>query len=285
MTVTMSLGSQIQSVYPNLTKSERKAADYILKHMEGLGTQTLAQMSKTARVGEATIMRFIYKLGYENLAQFKIAVVRENIINKKMDDDDESPESYAKRVYKLMLDTVQANEQADIQKVAGLIDQSSYIYFFGNGTSGYPAEIAAYRFFRAGVSCEAITDIHMMAMKSALVKKDELVIAVSQSGDNLDIIHAARRVKKNHCPIVTITGRTLCSLTAYGDINLFHAPISFNDRSYYGGSLGIIIQEFLLEMIFKAYAQKNPERIDEIQRATTIATNLHHEGLKTKGEE
>ena len=65
MTVTMSLGSQIQSVYPNLTKSERKAADYILKHMEGLGTQTLAQMSKTARVGEATIMRFIYKLGYE----------------------------------------------------------------------------------------------------------------------------------------------------------------------------------------------------------------------------
>ena len=38
-------------------------------------------------------------------------------------------------------------------------------------------------------------------------------------------------------------------------------------------------------MIFKAYAQKKPERIDEIQRATTIATNLHHEGLKTKGEE
>ncbi len=285
MATTMSLGSQIQSVYPNLTKSEKKVATYIMKHIDDIAAQTLAQMSKTARVGEATIMRFIYKLGYENIAQFKISVVRENVVNHESNDNDESPEAYAKKVFKLMNDTIQANADQDIQRIADLIDQASHIYFFGNGTSGYGAEVAAYRFFRAGVSCEAITDIHMMAMKSALVREDELVIAISQSGDNSDMVHAAKRVKKNHCPLITISGRSLSPLSSYGDINLFHAPISFSDRTYYGGMLGIIIQEFLLEMVFNAYSQKDPERIDEIQRATTIATNLHHEGLKAKGDE
>lgn len=283
MATTMSLGSQIKTVYPNLTKSEKKVADYTLKHIDLIGNETLAQMSKKTRVGEATIMRFIYKLGYENLAQFKMAVLRESIVNNKNDNGDESGESYANRIYKLMNDSLQANTKEDIDEVAKMIDKASHIYFFGNGTSGFAAEVATYRFFRGGVSCEGITDVHMMAMKAALVKEDELVIAISQSGDNLDIIHAARRVKRNKCPIVTITGRKLSPLSQYGDVNLFHAPISFNDKSYYGGTSGIIIQEFLLELIFEVYSQKNPERIDEMQQMTTISTNLYHEALK--GEE
>ena len=71
----------------------------------------------------------------------------------------------------------------------------------------------------------------------------------------------------------------------YGDINLVHAPVSFNDESYYGGITGIIIQEFILETIFGIYARLNPDRIDEVQQMTAISTNLHHFGLHTKDDE
>ena len=47
----------------------------------------------------------------------------------------------------------------------------------------------------------------------------------------------------------------LSVLAQYGDINLVHAPVSFNDESYYGGITGIIIQEFILETIFGIYAR------------------------------
>lgn len=290
MTTTMSLSSQIKSIYPSLTKAEKKVADYILKHLDILNTKTLSQMSKTVHVGEATIMRFIYKLGYENLAQFKVAIIQENLINDKSEEDNESAEGYAKFVYKLLKDTIRANAKEDIEKVAKLIETASHVYFFGNGTSGYSAQVAAYRFFRAGVSCEGITDVHMMTMKSALVKKDELVIAFSQSADNSDMIHAAKFVKKNQCPIVTITGRTHSFLSKLGDVSLFHAPLSLTDKSYYGGTLGIIIQEFILELIFKIYSQRNLEKVDEIQRVTTLSTDLFHKTLyndteKTKDED
>lgn len=277
----MSLDSQIKSIYPSLTKTEKKVADYTLKHLKSLNTQTLSEMSKAIHVGEATIMRFVYKLGYESLAQFKVEIIKESIKDKD-EEDANSAERFAKSIYKLMIDTIQANSKDKIEKVAKLIENASHVYFLGNGTSGYSAEVAAYRFFRAGVSCESVTDVHMMTMKAALSKESELVIAISQSGDNSNMIDAANYAKKNHCPIVMITGRKYSSLSELGDVCILHAPISMADSSYYGGTLGIIIQEFILELIFKVYSQRNPEIVDEVQRITTVSTDVFHEALYYK---
>ena len=285
MTTVISFTNQLKTMYPNLTKTEKKCASYILEHLDTIGNLTLAQISKEAGVGEATIMRFIYKLGYENIAQFKVAIIKENIENQKSDENEKDVEFCINRVARLMRDSVMANEIKDIEKVANLINQVSHVYFFGNGTSGFAAEVGAYRFFRAGVSCEVVTDVHMMLMKAALIKEDTLVIAVSLSGDNSDIIQAVKLAKKNNCKIVTITGRQMSLLSQYSDVSLFHVPVSLSDQSYYGGILGIIIQEFLIEIIFETYSQLNPDKIDEAQQITTISTNLHHIALHSKEDE
>ena len=91
-------------------------------------------------------------------------------------------------------------------------------------------------------------------------------------------------------PINNGTGRTHSFLSKLGDVSLFHAPLSLTDKSYYGGTLGIIIQEFILELIFKIYSQRNLEKVDEIQRVTTLSTDLFHKTLyneteKTKDED
>ena len=285
MTTVMSFANQLKAVYPHLTKTEKKCAKYIHEHLDTINNQTLSQISKDAGVGEATIMRFVYKLGYENLAQFKIAVLKENLENQKKEDNENYVDSYVNKITHLMKDSILANDKNELEEVARLIMNSSHVYFFGNGTSGYAADVGAYRFFRSGVFCEGVTDVHMMVMKAALMRKDELVVAVSLSGDNTDIVQAVKLAKKINCKIVTITGSKLSVLAQYGDINLVHAPVSFNDESYYGGITGIIIQEFILETIFGIYARLNPDRIDEVQQMTAISTNLHHFGLHTKDDE
>lgn len=285
MATIMGFANQLKAVYPHLTKTEKKCAKYIHGHLETIGNQTLSQIAKDASVGEATIMRFVYKLGYENLAQFKIAILKENLENQKKDNNEDFVDGYVNRISYLMKDSILANERDDLVDVARLIKSSSHVYFFGNGTSGYAAKVGAYRFFRGGVSCEGVTDVHMMVMKAALMREDELVVAVSLSGDNTDIIQAVKLAKKINCKIVTITGSKLSVLAQYGDINLIHAPVSFKDESYYGGITGIIIQEFILETIFEIYSRINPERIDEVQQITAISTNLHHLGLHTKEDE
>ena len=278
----MSFRSQINTIYPSLTKSEKKVASYVLDNVEELGLLTLSQLSKRIGVGEATIMRFIYKLGYENIAEFKVASVKDSVMEKQNEVKDNFAATFINDINSFFQDTLAVNNLDNYKKVAKMIEQAEHVYFFGNGTSGFAASAGAYRFFRAGVSCEAITDVHMMVMKASLAKKNELVIAVSLSGDNVDIINAVKLAKKNKCSVVTITGRKLSTLNDFGDVSLNHAPISMSENSYYGGMIGIIVQEFLLEVIFNAYSYSNPERIDEAQRITTISTNMHHEVLMNK---
>lgn len=280
MNNTMSMENQIKMVYSSLTKTEKKVANYILKNMENVYNQTLTQMSKFSHVGEATVMRFIYKLGYESLAQFKLAVAKDNFSKPDNQKYEDSNEGYAKKVYDLMLDTLKINSKETFKKVAEMIQNASHIYFCGNGTSGYAAQVASYRFFRAGVPCESITDVHYMAMKSSVVHSDELIVAISLSGDNIDLINSVKRAKKKGCPIVTISGHRLTSLSEQGDINLYHAPLSLNDKSYYGGTTGIFLQEYLLELIFKEFEAMNPEQVEQMHIATTEATNRQHESLK-----
>lgn len=275
----MSLYSQIDSIYPHLTKSERKAADFIVRHFDDLASMTLASMAKKANVGEATMMRFIYKLNFDSLAQFKLGVVKEIVQEQPSSKCEDTAQDYADRIHDLMSDTIRVNAEEDITRAAEMIDQADHVYFFGNGTSGFAAEAASYRFFRGGLSCEAVTDVHYMTMKSTVLKKSDLIIAVSQSGDNLDLISACKRANKRHVPIVTITGHQLSPLSQLGDLNLFHAPVSFVDKSYYGGFVGIMIQEFIAELIFMAYSRKHPDQVEEYQRATTVSTDLHHAGL------
>ncbi len=276
----MNIKNQIKSVYPNLTKTEKKVADYTLQNMDVVFDQTLTQISKLSNVGEATIMRFIYKLGFDSFAQFKLEIVKNNLKKEENVDVTNLSERYAKKIYELMTETIKDNHDDELKKVAKMIDNASHVYFCGNGTSGYSAEVAFYRFFRAGVSCEAITDVHLMKMKSVFMKKNDLVVAISLSGDNIDLNDSIKKAKEKGCSIITISGHKLNFLSNYGDINLYHAPISLNEKSYYGGILGIIIQEFLVDLIFHQYERLNPEIVDNYHKETTVATNMEHESLK-----
>lgn len=129
MATVMSFGNQLKAVYPHLTKTEKKCARYIQENFDAINNQTLSNISKNAGVGEATIMRFVYKLGYENLAQFKIAVLKENLENQKNRKQESGVDSYANRLSHLMHDSILANDEKEIIEVAQLIKDSSHVFF------------------------------------------------------------------------------------------------------------------------------------------------------------
>lgn len=129
MATVMSFGNQLKAVYPHLTKTEKKCAQYIRENLSVINNKTLSQISKDAGVGEATIMRFVYKLGYENLAQFKIAILKENLENQKNEKQESGVDSYVDRISHLMHESILANDKKEIVEVAQLIKNSSHVFF------------------------------------------------------------------------------------------------------------------------------------------------------------
>ena len=67
----------LRSAYEDLTKSEKKIADYITGHKDEIMGQTVAEIAKNTANSEITISRFCKKLGFSGLQGLKIALATE----------------------------------------------------------------------------------------------------------------------------------------------------------------------------------------------------------------
>ena len=68
----------IESCYPSLSKSERKVADYILQEKGNIIYETLLEISKKIKVGEATILRFVRKIGFSGFQDLKLQIAKDD---------------------------------------------------------------------------------------------------------------------------------------------------------------------------------------------------------------
>ncbi|HAJ54882.1 MAG TPA: MurR/RpiR family transcriptional regulator, partial [Lactobacillus sp.] len=69
--------------YNELTKSEKKVADYVLSVGQKVIYATMTDIKKATHVGDATIVRFCQKLGYSGFTDFKIEIAKEDFPKTK----------------------------------------------------------------------------------------------------------------------------------------------------------------------------------------------------------
>lgn len=68
---------QIMAGYGDLRKSEKKAADYILDHLEEAAGASIDRLAKAADVSQPTVLRTLRALGFRGYKDFKYRLVSE----------------------------------------------------------------------------------------------------------------------------------------------------------------------------------------------------------------
>lgn len=273
----LTVDNLIEVNYKSLTKSERNIASYVTKNMNSIYTKTLNQIAKATNTGEATVLRFIKKIGYSSLADFKVGVAATLMHHENQNKNDDPLEVFLNDVHDLTSQTLHSLNREDLEHAVDLIESAKHFLILGHGSSGFVAETIGYRFMRAGVDCECITDIHFGEIRSALTIPGDVVLAISYSGDNTDMISMVKRAKQNGAKIITVTAYRTTTLLQYADIKLFNAPGSMEHRMYGVGMRGIINQEFLVELLYILYKSRHINDVTEFQKETAISTSRHHE--------
>jgi DNA-binding MurR/RpiR family transcriptional regulator len=69
--MTSNLAEKLRSGFPNLTKSEKAVANYMLTHLKSLPYETAASIAESAGVSSMTVSRFLRVLGYNGLGDVK----------------------------------------------------------------------------------------------------------------------------------------------------------------------------------------------------------------------
>lgn len=250
----MNYSQLIQQHYAELTKSEKKVADYIVNHPEKIIYSTMSDVKERTQVGDATIIRFCQKLGFSGFADLKIAIAKEDFSQKRdLQKDQSSSARIAQDLISAITDTQRLVQEKTIQQAVTLVHDAQQIYLFGVGSSGQSADDLEKMFLRLGIHAKAVLDPHFQAQVASLLGPKDLVIAYSLSGKTKDTYDAIQIAKANQCPVVAITNYLLSPIAQAADIIL---QTAIEEHLLNGGSLaGRISQLYISDVLIQRYQE------------------------------
>jgi DNA-binding MurR/RpiR family transcriptional regulator len=198
-----SLLNEIQSIYPSLSDKEKNIANYILSNPEETSRSYIQELADATGVSVSTITRFAKKVSCRNFVELKVKLAGGAEVN------DQGMEQKLLSNYGDMLKDVQSLiDPKTFDKAMNLIKEAKRIFIYGLGSSGLASQELNYRLSRMGFLSEAVTDPHLMIIRSTLLSEGDLMLAFSRSGKSTDLLQSVQKGKEK--------GAQLISFTAFG---------------------------------------------------------------------
>ncbi|MBU4349803.1 MurR/RpiR family transcriptional regulator [bacterium] len=220
---------RIKSQLTSLKPAERRVADYILDNINEVIHLSITKMAENAGVSEATVVKFCQHIGYSGYQELKIILAqagekdyREHIYGEIEANDD--IDIIIKKIFQIynqsLNNTKELLQNTDVKTSIEMILKARRLYFFGFGASGIVAEDADLKFKRINYISEALTDNHRQKTIGALLTKEDVVIAISDSGRTKELIESLKIVKNAMAKIIAITSNLGSPITKLADITL-----------------------------------------------------------------
>ena len=242
-----SILEKIQVKYHSFSPSERKIADYVLSNKEKILNIHIKDLAKATDVSVATITRFSRKIECDSFVDFKI-FLRDAV---ELSTEAENLIDQVDTVYHSIIRSSHALVEQEKLEIASVsIQKAKSIQVYGLGSSGLLAMELKYRLMRMGFLVDAHTDSHLMLMNASLIQKDDLVIAISNSGHTREVTEAVEMAKQQSAKVLTITNFEQTPLSNLSDLILFSCNLKqYEKQGFINSQLSILYILDLLSMI------------------------------------
>jgi len=267
----MKILTQISLRSQDLSRSEKKLAQYITSSARDILYQSLAEVATQSAVSEATVIRFSRKLGLKGFQDLKLHLAHEVLSGPEAIQEDvrfgDTPEAIFAKVFtehrQTLDDTLKALDRKQIRQAVKLLSRAREIIFVGVGTSG-PNTVDAYnKFFRSGFRCSVYTDSHLQVMKASLLNAEDVVVVISHSGSTKDPIETVEVAKSAGAKTIAITNYSKSPLTRAVDVVLHTASPEVKYRSEAMASR--IAQTAIVDALLTCLAFDNLDHVEMCQ--------------------
>lgn len=262
----------LSSISASLKDAERRVAEYILENANEVMYLSITDLAERSGASEATVSRLCRRLGYKGYQEMKISAAMSMIPEKKQVDETatEADDGYTTctKVFNASIrglnETLSILKPADLDRAIEALANAEMIEFFGNGGSAAVAKDAQHKFVKTGISTAYYEDAHMQLMSASLMKRGEVLVAISYSGSNRDLSEAMRIAKAAGAFVVLVTGFAKCPLAKYADVNLW---VSAGEKFKSESSRSRIAQLCLLDALYVAVVLKLGEKgLDSLRK-------------------
>lgn len=275
--------TRIKSAYNQLTKAEKKVADYILANPKEVLFMSITDLAEACEVGDTSVFRFCKTMELKGYQEFKMMLsLSIGEAQEEMDQFtgnnismEDSFNDLAKKVLNTninaLMETYSLIREDRMDQAIQMLHESRRIFFYGVGASMLTAMKAMNKFLRIENKVVCIQDSHMQAMAAATMSSDDTAVLFSYSGATKDTIHVARVAKRAGAKIICITRFVKSPLSTYADVTLLSGA---NEGPLQGGSTSAeISQLFLVDLIYTEYYRRYFEKCSQNNERTSASVS------------
>ena len=291
---TKSVFGRIMDSYCNLTPSETKLADYILRNKFHLQSATVSSLAASCGVSLATVTRFCRSIGYDGFQEFKFKVAQSNSMDPDALSGEEDIDLYGEiapddsieqKCQKLCIIGKHALTQTLAQVDFGCVDaavqllcEANNVYCFGQGNSNIVAMDAWGRFASVSTKFHWVPDSHLQADTAAILSKKDVVLYFSFSGMTREVSEIGSLVRGTEAKMLLVTRFPSSPGAAFADILLVCGADESNRQQ--GTIAAKISQLFLIDILYNEYCSRNLKLTQANREKSLAATTALMVGKK-----
>ena len=207
------LTQDISDALPNLRRSERKVADFVLKDPLLVIHMRIVDLAQKATVSEPTVVRFCRAVGCSGFQDFKMALAQQLAASPSYGQiavtEHDSTREYTHKIFDSSVDTllkVRDNLVLEtLESAVNAIYAAQRVEFYGFGASAAVAFDAQHKFFRLQITSAAYADPHLQNMSATSLRSGDVVIAISQSGRSRALLDSMELAQQSGGVVIALS--------------------------------------------------------------------------------
>ena len=266
---------RIRQRYAGFAQSDKKLADFLLSQPDRARHLSSQQLAGEAGVSQSSVVKFAQKIGYKGFPALKLAISEALVSNpnpqsmpvhNQIRGDDPMRlvgEKLIKENVAAMHATLDVNTEEKLLESVAMLRDARRIVLTGIGASGLVARNFGWKLTKIGYNAIVEQDMHALLATVQAMSPDDLLLAISYSGERREINMAAGEALRVGSQILAITGFNPNALQQQATLCLYTIAEEQATRSAAISSTSA--QMMLTDLLFMGLVQQDlehaPERI------------------------
>jgi DNA-binding MurR/RpiR family transcriptional regulator len=204
---------KIRQLYPKLTKSQKRLADFIATSYREAAFMTASRLARRVAVNEATVIRFAQRLGYGGYPELVDDI--QAIVQEELKAKYEAEGGLGTREpFFTILDSEVENLQRGISHLVPelvstalvMLRQASHIYVVGQGLAAPLADLFSLSLCAIGLSAESPpADSMSLGIVMESLARGSVVVGISAAGESITVANVLKYAAQRGARTLALT--------------------------------------------------------------------------------
>lgn len=249
--------SYIFSEYEKFSDVEKKIATFIINNKEKIVEMTIGDLAEASEVSEASVSRFCKKCQMKSFHHLKITLAKEIVEADKNEipvsnhiaeeNIEQSLQNILANKIEELKETIENIDKNQLKKILKCLKKAGTVQFAAVGNTIPAALDGTYKFNQIGIPAVANTIWETQLAYTYNLKKDDVVVIISNSGASKRLITIGEVAKEKG---ITIIGITNSKNSPIAQLSTYHLTTAtreklFLDEYYFSRISAFVVIEIL----------------------------------------